>query len=84
MLLKEGSQVFTYTDKAARDAEFQALRTSPEPNERQVTKFSGVQEDPEYLGNYISNFSLAYPFEVGPQNHGSLRNPKPKRERKSA
>jgi len=44
-------QVLTMTDKAQRDELFDKLRTSDDPLERQVTKFSGVRQitetDPE-------------------------------------
>ena len=64
-------QVLTMTDKAQRDELFDKLRTSDDPLERQVVKFSGVAQvvivDPETgadvpkivtLPNYAGRTSL--------------------------
>lgn len=59
-------EVITTTDKAKRDEMFQDLKRNGNHMERQVVKFSGVQEEPiELFGKlwkaYKSSWSVAYP-----------------------
>ena len=65
--------VFVMTDKAKRDDMYRQLRTSTDPYERQVVKFSGVEEVPAVdvltptgvRKQYRSTWSVAYPTERG-------------------
>jgi len=54
-------EVITTTDKARRDCMFQDLRQNGNELERQVVKFSGNEPHPLKQGQFISNWSVAYP-----------------------
>jgi hypothetical protein len=73
-------EVFTMKDRDKRNEMFEQLRDSTLPNERQVVKFSGVEESAD--GTFATTYSVAYPFEVVDKDlaekiaprHGSKRN----------
>jgi hypothetical protein len=75
-------EVFTTADRDKRDGLFEQLRNSTLPNERQVVKFSGAEENAD--GTFFTTYSVAYPFEVTDKDlakkiapkHGSKRNPR--------
>lgn len=58
-------EVLTMDDKAQRDRLFKSYRTSEDPLERKVVKFSGVREVPPTKAGevltYRSTWSIAYP-----------------------
>ena len=66
-------EVFTMTDKAKRDEMFMFYRNFGDENERQVVKFSGVEEVPNVdvltptgvRKQYRSTWSVAYPSGRG-------------------
>jgi hypothetical protein len=79
-------EVITTTDKAKRDALFQDLKRNGNHMERQVVKFSGVQEETiELFGKpwkaYKSSWSVAYPVtpDMKPTRRARLRREAEKR-----
>ena len=54
-------EVFTTTDKDRRDQMFEDLRKNGDALERQVVKFSSNEPHPLKSGQFISNWSVAYP-----------------------
>ncbi len=68
-----GTEVFTTTDKDRRDRMFEDLRKNGGALEKQVVKFSGVEEVPDVdvltstglRKQYRSTWSVAYPKPRG-------------------
>ena len=56
-------EVITTTDKERRDRMYKDLRQNGDELERQVVKFSSVEPHPLKQGQFISNWSIAYPKE---------------------
>jgi hypothetical protein len=57
-------EVITTTDKARRDRMYKDLRENGDELERKVVKFSSVEPNPLKQGQWISNWSIAWPKET--------------------
>lgn len=59
--MTDNTEIFTMTDKVRRDQMFDDLRKNGDATEKQVVKFSSNEPHPLKQGQFISNWSIAYP-----------------------